>query len=94
MALADFCLLSARAFYRDDDRKDFRELQIRDCAEACDTIERSDRWYFRKSWLTQITVSRERCPITGILSATVKYCILFRVVYFSMVLLETRFYGI
>lgn len=33
-------------------------------------------------------------PITGILSATVKYCILFRVVYFSMFLLETRFYDI
>ena len=36
----------------------------------------------------------KRCPITGILSATVKNCILFRIVYFSMFLLETRFYGI
>lgn len=45
-------------------------------------------------WSPQITVLRGRCPITSILSATVKYCILFRVIYFSMFLLETRFYGI
>lgn len=87
-----FCLLNAWAFDRDNDRKDLRELHSRLVETRNTDDNRFDRWYFHKSWL--ITVSRERCPITGILSATVKYCILFRVVYFSMFLLETRFYGI